>query len=250
MKKQWLVALSLAASVSISGWVHGDDKAVLDEVQANIQKVLPQLKVKDIEPAPVNGLYQVLSVNNEVFYVTRQADYFFEGTLYQSKGGSFVNLTKALQDKERLVILRDIKDEDTVVFPAEGEAKEVLTVFTDPTCGYCLKFHGEVPAIQKMGVTVRYVAWPRSGANSQPGKTLAGVWCAEDQQDAMNRAKSRQSVPPAPDGCDGNIAEQVNLGRKVGVSGTPAVFTSNGTQIGGYMSADKLAKMLDQLAKQ
>jgi len=38
------------------------------------------------------------------------------------------------------------------------------------------------------------------------------------------------------------INKQIALGRQVGVKGTPALFTLDGRQVGGYRSAADLAK--------
>jgi thiol:disulfide interchange protein DsbC len=41
-----------------------------------------------------------------------------------------------------------------------------------------------------------------------------------------------------------------DLGLKVGVDGTPAIFAADGTQLGGYVAPDELKAKLDKLAAQ
>jgi thiol:disulfide interchange protein DsbC len=127
-----------------------------------------------------------------------------------------------------------------VVF-APKAPKTHITVFTDTDCGYCQKLHSEVPELNRLGVEVRYVAFPRQGLNSPAAKELVSVWCAKDQQDAMNRAKTRQSVADAS--CDNPVAKQYQLGQMIGVNGTPAIVLANGKMIPGYQPAPQLAKI-------
>ncbi|MDH3789607.1 MAG: thioredoxin fold domain-containing protein, partial [Xanthomonadales bacterium] len=71
------------------------------------------------------------------------------------------------------------------------------------------------------------------------------VWCAEDQQDAMTQAK--MGSDPDPLQCENPIAEQYQLGMALGVTGTPALLTADGTLIPGYMPPEKLRARLDEL---
>ena len=67
-----------------------------------------------------------------------------------------------------------------VVYPAIGETKSHITVFTDTTCPYCHKLHAEVPELNKRGIEVRYVAFPRQGLGSPGDEQLQAVWCSKD----------------------------------------------------------------------
>lgn len=64
-----------------------------------------------------------------------------------------------------------------IVYKAPEE-KHVITVFTDITCGYCRKLHEQMKDYNALGITVRYLAFPRQGLSSQAEKTcvLSGVW--------------------------------------------------------------------------
>ena len=41
-----------------------------------------------------------------------------------------------------------------------------------------------------------------------------------------------------------NVQDQINLGHQIGVRGTPAVFSTDGRQLGGYMKAGQLSQQL------
>jgi thiol:disulfide interchange protein DsbC len=100
-----------------------------------------------------------------------------------------------------------------------------------------------VPELNKRGVEVRYLAYPRSGVGSESYRQLASAWCAEDPQDTLTRLKNREVV--ADNVCKGNpVAAQYELGGKLGVRGTPAIITESGQMIPGYQSADDLIATL------
>jgi thiol:disulfide interchange protein DsbC len=127
-----------------------------------------------------------------------------------------------------------------VVF-APKEPKTHITVFTDTDCAYCQKLHSEVGELNKLGVEVRYLAFPRQGMGSKGAKDLASVWCSKDRQAAMNKAKARESIAQAS--CDNPVAQQYQLGQMIGVNGTPAIILENGKMIPGYQPAAQLAKL-------
>ena len=69
------------------------------------------------------------------------------------------------------------------------------------------------------------------------------VWCAADKLAAMTDAKNGKDVPAKT--CANPIADDYALGQKVGVNGTPAIFTDDGTQVGGYVPAANLLERLN-----
>ncbi|MEQ8495172.1 MAG: thioredoxin fold domain-containing protein, partial [Gammaproteobacteria bacterium] len=83
----------------------------------------------------------------------------------------------------------------------------------------------------------------RAGLDSESYDKVAAVWCSADRQGAMTAAKAGKPVD-APQ-CDNPVAAQFELGQAMGVNGTPAVYTPDGRQLGGYVPADRLIKMVD-----
>ena len=141
--------------------------------------------------------------------------------------------------EKRLAKLASVPREDMIIFAPEGETKATVTVFTDVTCFYCQKFHLEVPALNKQGVEVRYLAWPREGVGSKGYRLAETAWCAENRQDTLTRLKAKQNVPEKI--CEKNpVAAQIRLGQELGVTGTPALLLQDGTLIPGYQPANQL----------
>ncbi|TIH09518.1 bifunctional protein-disulfide isomerase/oxidoreductase DsbC [Pseudomonas leptonychotis] len=227
------LALGLVSTMSVAA---DADQAIRNTLKA----IDPTMAVEAIAESPMPGVYQVELAGGRQLYTSADGQFLLQGYLFQVKNGKPVNLTEAAESRGVVKLLDAIPASEMVVF-APKQPKTHITVFTDTDCGYCQKLHSEVPELNRLGVEVRYLAFPRQGLESEAAKELSNVWCAKDQQDAMNRAKSRQSVADAQ--CDSPVAKQFALGQMIGVSGTPAIVLANGKIIPGYQPAPQLAKI-------
>ena len=227
------VALGLASSLSVAA---DADKAI----RASLQSIQPDMPIEAIAESPMPGVYQVQLKGGRQLYASADGQFIIQGYLFQFKDGEALNLTDQAQSQAVAETINAIAKKDMVIF-APKQPKTHITVFTDTDCGYCQKLHSEVPELNRLGVEVRYLAFPRQGMGSHGANTLTSVWCAKDPQDAMNKAKARQDVPAAT--CDNPIAEQYQLGQLVGVQGTPAIVLANGQIIPGYQPAPQLAEL-------
>ncbi|MGG5872002.1 bifunctional protein-disulfide isomerase/oxidoreductase DsbC [Pseudomonas peli] len=230
-----VVALVLGLTSSV-GVAADADQAIRNSLKA----IDPALPIEAIAESPMPGVYQVELAGGRQLYTSADGQFLLQGYLFQVKNGQPVNLTEAAESRGVVKLLDAIPTSEMVVF-APKQPKTHITVFTDTDCGYCQKLHSEVPELNRLGVEVRYLAFPRQGLESAAAKELSNVWCAKDQQDAMNRAKGRQGVADAQ--CDSPVAKQYALGQMIGVSGTPAIVLANGKIIPGYQPAPQLAKI-------
>lgn len=225
-------------------------KAPVAASEATVDTALLNEKLKplfgdvpdSIKPTPVNGVYEA-KFGTELIYVSADGRYFFSGDLID--GTSRTNLSEQSRTVERKEMLAKVEDKDAVIFKAKGEQKHLLTVFTDVDCGYCVKLHKEVNQLNEAGVSVRYLAYPRAGVGSESYKKIVNVWCADDKQDALTKSKAGETI--ASKECENPVAKEFELGQKLGVNGTPALFTEDGTMIPGYRPADQLVKILDDM---
>ena len=199
--------------------------------------------LSDPADTPVAGIKRIKLGGNHL-YVTDDGRYVFTGALVDLKTNR--NLTQELVEADARAMLDTVPDADKVVFKAVGEQKAVIDVFTDTSCPYCKKLHREVPQLQSAGVTVRYIAYPRGGKRG-PGYTgLRQVWCAPDPVEAMDDVKlDRAPADGAADCQRANLVDQgFDLGGKLGIQGTPAIYLPSGKLVSGYVPAAKLLQQL------
>lgn len=197
------------------------------------------LEVSSVKETPIKNLYEVVTQRG-VFYVSRDAKYLIQGDLYDLNN-DMENLTEKSMLALRMQKLKTFESE-MIVYKAENE-KHVITVFTDTSCGYCKKLHSEMADYNRLGITVRYLAFPRQGLNSSTARTMTSIWCADDRNIAMDNSKNGKGVTPKT--CKNTVKEQYELGKFFGVTGTPAIVLEDGTLKPGYLPADRLLKVIE-----
>lgn len=206
-------------------------------------EVRPDVKVESVVPSEISGVYAVQLKEGPLLYTSADGKYFVHGELFAVQDKSFVNLTEQRASGQRAKEMAAVKIKDMIVFKSKGPAKAVVNVFTDIDCGYCQKFHQEVPQLNAMGIEVRYLAYPRAGVGSESYQKLVTAWCAKDRQGTLTRYKNRQAVP-INTCADNPVAAEFELGDRLGVRGTPTLITAAGDLIPGYVPAGELAQRL------
>jgi len=225
-----------------------NDPSALDAefLKAKINSSLG-LTVIQVEETPVPGI-ALLVTDQGLFYASYNGDFFIQGKVY-SLGSTVTDLGEASMAKVRLNGLKPFEN-DMIEYKATNE-KYVVTVFTDITCGYCRKMHGQMEDYNARGITFRYLAYPRSGIKDRSGnfsqgfKDLRSVWCSENNEQALTKAKTGSNV--AYRTCEAPIEAQFNFGRQIGVTGTPAIILSNGMMIPGYQPPAQLEELLKNI---
>ncbi|THA06433.1 bifunctional protein-disulfide isomerase/oxidoreductase DsbC [Rodentibacter pneumotropicus] len=223
--KKILIALLCATAANAMA----DDSAIKSKLQALGAKNI------DIKSSPVSGVKTAVT-DEGIIYVTEDGKYAFQGKLYELTNKGPVDVAgKLLMDK-----LNSYKNE-MIVYPAKNE-KYVVTVFMDITCHYCHLLHQQLKEYNDLGITVRYLAFPRGGMKSETAKQMEAIWTAKDPVFALSEAENGR--PPKEVKTPNLVKKHYELGIQFGVTGTPSVITSTGEIIGGYLKpADLLAAL-------
>jgi thiol:disulfide interchange protein DsbC len=211
---------------------------------ATSDKLAAQLKVapKDVVPAEVPGLYRV-TLGPQILYVTADGKYVLRGDLIQLSDGR--DLSAEARDAARAAYIAGIGEQDMIVF-GPPHPRHVVTVLTDIDCAYCRQLADEMPQLVQAGVEVRYLAFPRTGVDSPSWDKAVSVWCARDRRIAYQLAMKGDPVVTPDPKCDSRpVLAGYEFAHKLGLDGTPAIFTEDGHLIDGYVPAEQLVKLLD-----
>ncbi len=219
-----------------------DTDTDIKQVHAAVQKMIPTVPLEAIQPSPLPGLYQVM-IPPQMFYISADGRFAVDGDLIDLHTGQ--NVTTRERDKMRITAINAQGEESMIVYSPKNPSHTV-TVFTDIDCGYCRKLHKEIDQYNKAGIKVRYMAYPRAGLGSGSYQKAVNVWCSKDKNDALTRAKLGEEIK-AKD-CDNPVAQQYELGQRLGLRGTPAIITEQGQLLPGYVPADRLKMMLNSHA--
>ena len=198
-------------------------------------------------PTGIDGVYQT-RFGNKFAYLIEGGRYVFIGDLVDLETAQ--NMTEISRREIIVDALADFSVDKQIVYPAVDEELAVLSVFTDTSCGYCQKLHKEVKYLQQAGISVHYYPYPRGGSRGPGYSDMLKVWCADDRLTAMSIAKGAQSgtLQSASDCESAQVVDAgYNLGNLIGVTGTPALYASDGTKFNGYVPYREL---IPQLIKQ
>ena len=248
-------AAARAADAARSDAQHAD-AALAEEAHADAGKdprvaLLKRLpagsKLEDLQPSPIPGVYQ-LTQGADISYLTEDGKYFIDGNVYDME--SRANLTEALRTHARVALIGAVPESQMLIFSPE-KPRYTITVFTDVDCGYCRKLHSEIAEINRLGVRVRYVFFPRTGPGTESWHKAEAVWCAANRNEALTRAKAGGALDLTKTCGATPVAREYALGESIGVRGTPAIFTENGNMISGYLPPQELVEEIKnlQLAK-
>jgi len=231
-------AIALGLATMFSSVATADDKQV---IQAQLNKIIPNAPQAQIEPSVVSGLYEV-SVGPMVIYMTADGQYVFNGSLINLETRE--NLTDTAKSEARKEAMSKVAIDSMIVYPAKGDEKHHITVFTDIDCPYCHKMHKEIPALNEAGITVRYLSYPRAGMGSPSYKKAVSVWCSDKPAEQMNLAMKGQAIEPK--NCKNPVAEHMQQAQVFGVNGTPNIILDNGAMLPGYVPAKEVIKILQR----
>ena len=232
MLKHYYLYFSLLATISLAQ----ADVVLKDKLEA----LLPGMVVQTLEPLENTDLYEAL-VDGEIVYFSKDGRYVFQGDIIDIKSRQNIteNKRRGLKKEE----IDSFNEADMIIFEAE-KTKHTLTVFTDIDCGYCRKLHQQMSEYNALGIKVRYMAFPRSGLDSESFDKAVSVWCADDRKQAMTDSKSGSSIKV--NSCDNPIKDHFEAGRRLGITGTPALFLESGELLPGYIPPMRLIQILDE----
>ncbi len=213
------------------------------DARTEIASHIPGARPEQLRASPIQGLYE-FTRGAEIAYVTSDGKYAITGDLYDL--GANDDLTETHRREVRMQLMAAVPESEMVIFGPK-EAKYTVTVFTDVDCGYCRKLHSEIGEYNRLGVRVRYLAYPRTGPNTSSWTKAEQVWCSVNRNEALTRAKLGQDLHAKP--CANNpVARSWQLGRDFALDGTPAILMADGELLPGYVPPDVLAKHLQDAA--
>ena len=248
-RKSFIGKILFATVLLLSFQIAQAAKTEIETVKTSLKKII-KVDPDSVNLTPVDGLYEI-AYGSKIVYMTKDGNFLIEGDVYDVRKG--VNLTEGVRQVGRKKALDGIDPKHVISFaPKNGKAKYVVTAFTDIDCGYCRKLHNEIKKYNDLGIEMRYVAFPRSGAKTDSYYKAVAVWCAKDRNKAMTFAKggakldqlkNLTQVADSKD-CEAAVMKHLDTARQIGITGTPTLFMENGQIVPGYVPAERLIKML------
>ncbi len=217
------VSLALAGLLACSA-------ALADESQLR-KTVESRLGVSGvaISKTPYAGLYEIRT-DGQILYTDEQGRFFFDGDIID--GRTSENLTQ-----KKLYATLPL---DRAIKIVHGNGKREMVTFEDPNCAYCKKLAKELKNVND--VTIHTFLYPILSQDSYD-KSRA-VWCSANRAKAWSDWMIGGVVPSAKPTCQTPVEQNVQLGRKLNIRGTPTVLLPNGTRLPGAVPAEEIERAL------
>ena len=233
----WVAAFGMFVSAGIAA--QDKPEAVIG---AALKSLNAEIKVDDMRPAPIAGLYEV-TLAGQVVYVTADGKYLIQGMILDIP--SKLDLTEVRRSELRRDLLASAPVSQRIVFKPKGEVKHHVAVFTDIDCGYCRELHKHIGEYNERGIQIEYMMFPRAGVGSDSFRKAVAAWCSKDQQGSLTKAKAGED--PGTATCVNPIEAQYNLGQQMGVTGTPTLVFPDGSVAPGYVTPEQLEQRLAEM---
>ena len=212
-------------------------------LKEKINKILPEgVNVREITYSQERDIFIVDIGDIQPIYVLPNTEYIILGDIFSLKGDKPESETEKDKGKLRLKILADLNQESFIKFKSNNE-KTILTVFTDVECTYCRKFHSEIDEYLANGVSINYLAFPRTGIDSSSYAKMVAAWCSNEKKESITNLKN--DIDIEMNSCENPGENHFEIGRRIGVTGTPAIITQTGLLLPGYIPANELIGIIE-----
>lgn len=225
------LALLVLAAMAASSFAADTPEAL---IRKNIEpKLRDGMKIETIKPTPF-GLYEVIA-GGDILYVDKTGEYLFIGEVINNKQQR--NLTKDRIEELSKVNFKDLPF-DLALKTVKGNGKRQLAMFEDPNCGYCKRFRQTV--LKDVDNVTIYTFMLNILSEDSIVKSR-NIWCAADRNKAWDDwMVDNKPAPAAPADCANPHTKVAALGRKLHISGTPAIYFADGSRIPGVIDLKTL----------
>ncbi len=226
MCTSWTIAAETPSAVS---------EQVLSQAKQRFETQFEGIVVDEVSATPFDGLLE-LRLGQDVLYTNPNVDFVLQGALIDV--ASRTDLTAQRLEQLNRVDFASLPL-DKAIKLVKGDGSRQLVVFEDPNCIYCKRLHQSLADIDNVTVySLLYpILTPDSAVKSE------SVWCADDPA-AVWTAWMTENKQPAVKTCETPIDDLLQLGKSLGVQGTPAIFFEDGSRANGWLPADQLEERL------
>jgi len=190
-------------------------------------KAYPGTAVKSIKRSKINGLFEVVSGGNILYYAP-EGNYLVIGEIFTPDGKSITG-----QSMEEMTAhnLKNLPFDDAVKI---GSGKNIVIEFTDPDCPYCRKVE---PFFNKRQDVTRYVFFAplvqlHPNAEKKSARILSAGNREKEYHDVMAGKHDKDVLPQPDEQAMKRVMKHRQMASNMGVMGTP-MFWVNGRMVQG-----------------
>lgn len=237
LSKLHLLSMSVALASLLSTSFVSAQNATEQKVKIEVQKQLgDRAKVTAVRSTPISGLYEV-AIGSDVVYADASARYLIQGEVIDLKTG--INLTEQRSNDLNRIKWADLPLNDAIKV-VRGKGTRQIAVFADPNCGFCKKLEKSFQQLDN--VTIYTFLVPLLSQDSAVKSKQ--IWCSSDKVKSWNAWMLDNQSPSGQGDCATPLDRNTSLAKKLGVTGTPAMFFTDGSRISGAVPLASIEKKL------
>jgi thiol:disulfide interchange protein DsbC len=202
-------------------------------VLERLKTLYPATRFAEVAETPWPGVFEV-AMGNNLAYVDESGRFFLFGHLYDMKAQR--DLTAERKDTFIRLDFAGLPLDDAIR-EVRGTGARTLAIFSDPDCPYCQRLEMEIKDLSD--VTIYTFLMPIDSLHPQArGKAIA-VWCSDDRVSAWH-ALMRRGEPVSARECAHPVDRNIQLGERLGITGTPTLVAADGRVLPGAASAGQI----------
>lgn len=209
----------------------------INKAQSVFEEKYPNINI-DYIGVMKNGFFEIV-VKDQIFYLTPDLSNLLAGNIIDMNTGE--NITKTRINSFRTTIISQIDPSNSIIYKPE-KSEHILTVFTDTSCPYCKKLHGEIDELLRNNVEIRYLLFSRNGQDDAAYEEMKYIWCSDDRKLSIEKAFNNQVLVEKE--CDNPLSLNQKFAFDLRVNGTPMIFTERGDIIPGYVPSRQILELL------
>jgi thiol:disulfide interchange protein DsbC len=207
-------------------------------IKKTLESRFAGIKVLDVKPSPVAGLYEVY-LGDRIVYADAQGDHLLVGSLIETR--TQTDLTQARMDERGMIDFKSLPF-DKAIKITKGSGAYPLAVFEDPDCPFCQRLEKELASVTD--TTVYVFLYPIDNLHPQATLHSRQISCAPDRAQAWTEWLTQRKAPGSAS-CKGDPVEALaKLGNDLHIDGTPTIFFASGKRVPGAISKDEIKKLL------
>ncbi|HTP66265.1 MAG TPA: DsbC family protein [Geobacteraceae bacterium] len=229
---KFIAGLSVALSLACCFACHA--APAVEKPETALRKAYPGLPFESVTKTDINGLYEVISGSNILYYYPEK-EYLFVGEIYAPPGRSIT------AERKNEIAARKMKDLPLDKAVKTGSGKTVVVEFTDPDCPFCKRAYEYFKNKPDITRYTFFTPLAHPGAITKVYYILA----AKDREKAYHEMfEGKSAAEPAGGYSEATkklAQEHLEIGKSAGVTGTPTFFI-NGTLVVGadFQQLDKI----------
>jgi len=216
-----------------------------EEAAGIVKNISPAWNVIGVKSGPAKAMWEIdiaTGQKNVPAYLDFSKRYILMGELIDLKEKR--NLSRESFENLNKVDVSTIPLDDAIVMGDKNAPYKVI-IFSDPECPYCAKLHEELKKIilkrKDIAFFIKMFPLPIHKGAYEKAKAIV----CDKSLALLDDAFAKKEIPPAK--CTTTVLDDnIKLGEKLGINGTPAIILPDGRVNPGYMEADALIKEIEK----